>query len=87
MEVLTHTLWWQMQYLKDLQLSEIIQWDFLFSGRKDKRNKSVDAPSASLASNGALRHDVNKLLLNQCCVSGDVEESGFTEFSIQANSS
>lgn len=25
--------------------------------------------------------------LNQCCVSGDVEESGFTEFSIQANSS
>lgn len=60
MEVLTHTLWWQMQYLKDLQLSEIIQWDFLFSGRKDKRNKSVDAPSAS---EGALRHDVNKLLL------------------------
>lgn len=60
MEVLTHTLWWQMQYLKDLQLSEIIQWDFLFSGRKDKRNKSLDAP---LASEGALRHDVNKLLL------------------------
>lgn len=54
MEVLTHTLWWQMQYLKDLQLSEIIQWDF------DKRNKSLDAP---LASEGALRHDVNKLLL------------------------